>query len=481
VLELWTSRGNSVVELDRFWAHPDTRGETLEEAPAKTRVYLRIPSPASPGDRVFRVRSAKLLDEVEANFDNTVFQGNNGVVTIDARIIARQGKQLETTFRLHRDGQETEATAYGETVEPARTKALTVTDIQEHVGRVGGTPFSIRAWDIQLDENVGMGFSALHRLRAEALEALTEQLLKPWRSRSLTPREELPACAPARKGKPRVAAIVRDSATARAAVQGGAELIYLHSLYFEALPDASQQDDGELPSAGRLPDGLPVIRLLPSIMHDHDAHIMSNITGDRQASVVNNLGELEALREADCVIEAGPSLGICNDETLRLCARLGLSQAWLSPELNNHDIARVSPSAPLPLTLTVFGQQEVMVTEHCILMARGPCDRHCASCSRRKAPHLLEDRKGYRFPVRTDNHGRSHLFNAIPLDLIPSMPELVSLGLSTLVVDGTLLNTKELKAEVARAVRARDLALRGAGSLPKRDGSTTGHFFRGVR
>jgi putative protease len=177
-------------------------------------------------------------------------------------------------------------------------------------------------------------------------------------------------------------------------------------------------------------------------------------------------------------LQAGPSLGVCNGETLDLYARLGLTQAWLSPELSSLDIARISPTAALPLVLTVFGRQEAMVTEHCLLMAQGPCDQRCATCPRRKAPRLLEDRKGYRLPVRTDSAGRSHLYNAVPLDLIPSMPELVSLGISTFVVDGTLLGSRELKEEVARAVRARDLAVRGVGSLPKREGYTTGHFFR---
>jgi putative protease len=179
-------------------------------------------------------------------------------------------------------------------------------------------------------------------------------------------------------------------------------------------------------------------------------------------------------------LEAGPSLGISNAETLDALARLGFTQAWLSPELSSQDIARIAPTAPLPLALTILGRQEVMVTEHCLLMAQGPCDQRCAVCSRRKAPRLLEDRKGYRLPVRTDEFGRSHLFNAVPLDLVPAMPELVSLGISTCVVDGTLLTTKELKAEVARAAHARDLALKGAGTLPKREGYTTGHFFRGV-
>jgi hypothetical protein len=49
-----------------------------------------------------------------------------------------------------------------------------------------------------------------------------------------------------------------------------------------------------------------------------------------------------------------------------------------------------------------------------------------------------------------------------------------------MVVDATLLTTKEIKLEVERTIRARDLAIRGAGSLPKREGYTTGHFFRGV-
>jgi putative protease len=537
VLELWTSRGHSIVKLDDFWDRADTgsnRGKGLDEAPENSRIYLQITDPVSPGDRVFRVRSAELLNDAATTFGNTLFQGNSGIVALDARVVAQQGARLAITFCLHHNGHYREATATGDMVEAARTRALSADDIREHVGRVGGTPFTIQNWDIQLDKNVGIGFSALHRVRAEALAALTETLLSPWRKRLSTPRaprEEPPALAPARKGKPRVAAIVCDAAGARAAAQGGAELIYLHSLRFEATADA---DDTKLPSVGRLPGDLPVMRLLPAVTHDHEFDLMCDVLDDEQALVVNNLGELATLRgagdvgdvgdvggagdaggaggvgdanhaghagQADCsgqighanhaghaghenhtshALEAGPSLGVYNSETIDLCARLGLSQAWLSPELSHQNIALISPTASLPLTLTVFGQQEVMITEHCILMAQGPCNQHCAACARRKAPRLLEDRKGYRFPVRTDDCGRSHLFNAVPLDLIPSMPELVSLGISTFVVDGTLLTTKDLKTEVARTVRARDLAIKGAGSLPKREGYTTGHFFRGI-
>jgi putative protease len=474
LIEFRTSRGRSTVTLEKFWDTTDAETSPLEEAPEKTRVYLRVPEPVSMGDRVFRLRNAKLTDEAEATFGNTIFQGNNGLIELSARVIVRLQNKLEIGFSTERCGRLVQATAQGAIVEAARTRALTKDEVCEHVGRVGGTPFSIGTWDIQLDEGVGMGFSALHKLRAEALQALTNALLEPWRNRQLVAHDKLPALAPARKGKPRVAALVRDATGAKIAAQEGAEVIYLHSLRFEAT------DEKGLPRVGRLSGNPTIIRMLPAIIHDTDNTILKALAADKYPAAANNLGEIQSLKDGGRALEAGPSLGVCNSETLELYARLGISQAWLSPELSHRDIMRVSPTAPLPLTLTISGRQEVMVTQHCLLMAQGPCDQGCATCSRRKAPRLLEDRKGYRLPLRTDDAGRSHLYNAIPLDLVPSMPELVSLGISTFVVDGTLLTTKELRDEVARAVRARDLAIRGAGSLPKREGYTTGHFFRGV-
>jgi putative protease len=506
VLEFRTSRGHVVVTLDDFETTQRDRSFvsskecSCAELPNNTkesslcvvdnRIYLRIPEPVGKGDRVFRVRSAALLNATEPGFDNTVFQGNNGLVPVEARIVLRQGQQAEVGFGTHdSEGRYQQATVRGAMVEAARTKPLAADDVREHVGRIGGTPFTIVGWDIQLDEGVGMGFSTLHRLRTEALAALTEELLNPWRTRSITPREKPAAHAPARKGRPRIAAIVRDEAGARTATQAGAEVIYLHSLRFDATQrggsfvSSKEFSHTEPPGDTKEPPLCvvsPCVSLLPAVAHDGELATLIGSLADGQAVLVNNLGELEALRNTGRPLETGPSLNACNGETLDTLASLGAIQVWLSPELSQRDIAHISPKAPVPLALTIVGQQEVMITEHCVLMAQGPCDQRCATCTRRKAPRLLEDRKGYRFPVRTDDSGRSHLFNAVPLDLVPLMPELVSLGLSTLVVDGTLLATKELKAEITRALRARDLALKGAGNLPKREGHTTGHFFRGV-
>ena len=565
VLEFRTIKGQATVTLDRFWSSTDKNSKPLDEADAGTRIYIRVAEPVSMGDRVFRVRNAELINNAESTFDNTVFQGNNGLVSIAAKIIARLGQELCISFTAcsGRDAGEGsacedtvsessvregsaykgaenmdtahEGTACGLLLEPARTKALTEADIKEHVGRVGGTPFRIISWDIQLDEGVGCGFSELHKLRAQALEDLKVNMLSSWYQRPVTKAEKPAALAPARKGKAQIAVIVRNLAGARAALEGGAELIYFHSLRFDA--EHHPEPQGGL----KLKSKVPVSLLLPAITRDAEldsllsaitpsakptSHLSSpastsfssvsanpsspastsfssvsaypsspastsfssvsanaflpHLLTNYKSYVANNLAQIHTLMDTADKLEAGPSLGICNAEALALMARLGLTQAWLSPELSSKDIAAISPSSPLPLTLTIVGRQEVMTTEHCILMAQGPCEQNCLTCARRKAPRLLEDQKGYRFPVRTDDQGRSHLFNAVELDLVPFMPELISLGISTFVVDGTLLTTKDLRFEVERAIRARDIGVRGAGSLPKREGYTTGHFFRGV-
>jgi hypothetical protein len=48
------------------------------------------------------------------------------------------------------------------------------------------------------------------------------------------------------------------------------------------------------------------------------------------------------------------------------------------------------------------------------------------------------------------------------------------------VVDGLLMNTATLKAELTRARRGLDLALTNGATLSKQEGRTTGHLYRGV-
>jgi putative protease len=276
---------------------------------------------------------------------------------------------------------------------------------------------------------------------------------------------------PARRGLPQVAALAHDLPGVKAALRAGADQVYLTIL------SLSNVRPGDKPVSKSKNVAIPV---LPAICHDRDVELVMAHVHAGKPVVVNNLAELESCRQLGAQIEVGPSLVVSNKAGLDLLADWGVNRVWLCPELNNNDLRTLGHDSPVPLGLTVYGHQELMVSEHCVLMAQGPCSQQCRLCARRAAPRLLEDRKGYRFPVRTDDFGRSHIYNPIALDLVPEMPTLISYGISSFLVDGTLLNTRELTEEVTRAVRARNIAVKGSGNLPKQEGATTGHFFRGV-
>lgn len=196
--------------------------------------------------------------------------------------------------------------------------------------------------------------------------------------------------------------------------------------------------------------------------------------------LVENLAGLVRAAELGCEVEVGPHIPITNPLSLAAAAELGARRVWLSPELTLGQIADIAEDAPVELGLTIIGAQELMVTEHCLLMSQGPCDENCAECPRRKSPHFLRDRKDYEFPVVTDALGRSHLFNGVQLDVAQTLPDLIHAGITSFLVDTTLMNVEETTKAVQRAVRARNVAHADGNAIAKTPGTTSGHLFRGV-
>ena len=105
-------------------------------------------------------------------------------------------------------------------------------DVAAHVDRLRQHAYQLVNLTIDMDDGVGIGFSALHGVRAAALDALTEALTAEGHSRTLprtTPREPLPAVHPLRC---RVAVTVTNPACARAAKRAGAHIIYVPALNY---------------------------------------------------------------------------------------------------------------------------------------------------------------------------------------------------------------------------------------------------------
>lgn len=460
LIEFWTNRGHFVHTIGEF--KTDRAG----------RVFFPVERAVGKGDRVFRVRNA------EAAF---VDDDKLPSVAVCARAELRIGQPALLIFTVA--AGDASVTVEGPEVEAARTKAITEEEVREHIDRMGTTPFYLSSLEIDLDEGVGMGFSMLHKLRARAAEELQETILAHYHARKLE-RTPSRAFAPVvRKGWCKVAALATNPACARAAKRAGADLIYV---------PAANYRRGEAVIAGQLSDtaeqaGYPkqCIPVLPTVSQMFDEgkrngfDIWKRVKADKPV-MVENLGQLLHATEMGAAPEVGPHIPVTNKLDLQAMADLGAQRVWLSPELSLVQIEELGDMAPMPLGLTIMGQTELMVTEHCLLMSQGPCNQKCAECARRKSPHYLKDRKGYEMPVITDCTGRSHLYNAVQMDVAHLMPEIIGAGVSTVLVDTTLMNVKETTEKVARAVRARDIAQKDGNKVAKAEGATSGHLFRGV-
>ena len=474
-----TSSGRAAIALDRalesadtieFWTAAGRFAQPAGElvvaegpvaaAPAGATVTVTVERPVRTGDRVFRVVNAALTEAARRSWQSTEERRPVPLrLSVTLRIgqpVSLEVAALDATVRVT-----------GAPAEAARTKALTPDEVIEHVGRLGGTPYAADDITVHLDAGVGIGFSALHALRRDAIEQLDRVRLAPRKGRSLPEAPQPPGLTPGTggSGRPALVVVVRTAATARACLEAGADRVLLACEPHTKLP------------AG-------VGAQLPRIVHEAESRsVLACADGTGGPAISGNLGSVRALGVAGVAVEADWGLNVVNPWSVSALADLGAVGVWASPELSGHQIAALVAGSSVPVGVVVGGRLELMVAEHCVLQAAGPCDHLCAGCTRRRNPWLLRDRKGYEMPVTTDATGRAHIYNAVPLDLSRALPELLQAGVAAVRLD-LESNGADEAAALTRAWRQRlDLACSG-GRLPDSpvvEPSTSAHFFRGLR
>lgn len=452
-IEVWTSRGRFAQALGQM-THS---GAAHANAPAGTSVEVALDEPVSSGDRVFRVRNADLTAAAARLFADP----NGPAIPMRFEVSVVVGHSL--TVRVTDASGDTGA-AEGPVVEPARTKAVTAEEIAEHVGRLGNTPYVAADWDIQLSANSGIGYSVLHKVRRDAIDDYERTVLAPWSNRSAAAPNLVPSRARRTpQTSPRVVAVVSDARVAMRCLAAGADEVQVPAW---ALGD-------------EVPDGM--VPLVPRVCHDSEMDAMHSPVLSAGRGVAGTLGSIRRLAEK-AEMQAHWSLNALNPYSVDLLAEMGCASVWLSPELTAEQIADIARSTSVELGVAVAGRQELMVTEHCVLMAEGECDQNCGGCARRAQSRVLKDRKGYLFPVVTDITGRTHIYNAVPLDATSALADLLKAGVRDFRADLETEDASTAEAVVRSVRQALIAAISGGrpGAKAYTD-STTGHYFRGLR
>jgi putative protease len=457
-IEFWTSAGRFAQPAGAF----EYSGARHAVAPAGVKATVSVERSVTTGDRVFRVRNAALSDAAARSF--SAYADGAMPLAFEVSLVGEAPVVIRVTDDKGRVGE-----ARGGIVERARTKSVTAEEVAEHVGRLGGTPYRVGDWDLTLSPDVGIAFSALHRVRREALADYERAVLEPWQTRVAVHPEisHSRARRPKSRGSVEVVVVVDDARAAATCLAAGAHRAHV--------PAEALRREEPLP--------LGVVPLLPRVAHDGEVLTMLEWCRPGSAVVVGNLGVLQEAANLRADVEAHWSLNAVNSSSVAQLAELGARSVWLSPELTGHQISDLANASNVPLGVAVWGAQEIMVTEHCVLMAQGPCDRRCGQCARRADRRFLLDRKGYRFPVQTDRSGRTHVYNSVPLDLVPALGEVVGTGVNAIRLDLQMMTGEDAATQVRRTIRVLAAVESGVDIPEKRaaDASTTtGHFFRGM-
>ena len=440
-----------------------------EDTAAGSIIECRTARAMPAGARVRLIRSQAALDAAEAALKRPVARKR----PVDVRVIAHLGQPFTVELRCV-DDDAVLGRAEGFIIEAARTRAVCADDLIEHVGRMGSSPFEATSFDIQLDAGCGMGFSAVHRVRAAACETLERAILALHESRVphalAAPAERRAESYAAEDAVPEICALVTSREAARLARDAGAVRIYM------AVDD--------LLAAGVSPQGIALEKIIPvldEVSREVDHERLDPWLASGTPAAVGTISELSLGAERASLVELRSCIPVHNVACMQALGERGANGIWLSPELTLVEIERIAPHrGSLTLGLTVLGAPRVMTSEHCILQVAGACIHDCGRCRLRTRDFKLKNIDGRMLPVRTGLNGRSHLYDGVTLDATPQIPALLAAGVTRFLVDGTLVDNDELLRRVTRAKRALDAALAGRTPDKRLAGSSSGCLFQGV-
>ncbi|MGG6311532.1 peptidase U32 family protein [Paenibacillus macerans] len=248
---------------------------------------------------------------------------------------------------------------------------------------------------------------------------------------------------------------VNNVAQAKAALEAGADHVYLSGDVFE--PDRPfTKDDirglAEIKGNAKLYLGLP--RMMTELHFELYDGLLSGERLPIDGVMVTNLGAIRKFAGKGYPLVGDFNLNVYNRLSADFYRGLGVTRLAASMELPLKDLAALLAHAPGPLEVIVHGSPAIMYMEHDLyenaeaFQAIAEEDNHYVDNS----ILVLKTDKGEN-PVYRDVHGRNHLMMAKELCLMPAVKELLEAGLSVFRIEGATYRPERLAA-IVRAYKA---------------------------
>ncbi|MFD3259976.1 peptidase U32 family protein [Paenibacillus lentus] len=244
---------------------------------------------------------------------------------------------------------------------------------------------------------------------------------------------------------------VNSVAQAQAALEGGADHIYLSGDVFEPDRPFTKQDIAQLAAIkgkAKLYLGLP--RMMTELHFEMYDGLLSGERLPIDGILVTNLGAIHKFASKGYPLVGDINLNIFNHLSAEMYSRLGVERFTASLELPLHDFAKLLENAAVPLEAVVHGSPALMYMEH-DLYENAEVFEPIAEENNQYVDNqvlVLMTDKGEN-PVYRDVYGRCHLTLAKELCLLPVIQELQEAGLSICRIEGSTYRPEQLKSIVS--------------------------------
>jgi putative protease len=298
----------------------------------------------------------------------------------------------------------------------AEKQPLSPERLEEQLGRLGGTPFTLGGLKSFLEGAVILPLSELNRLRRELVSALETRRAQPqrWTIQEFH-RPTFKVAANASAETPELIAVIRLPEQLEAAWRAGARTIYCEfedpKRYRETVAHFREL---QRTAPGRELDASSIWAAPPRIFKPGEEWILKQVRScEADGYLVRNYDHLQFF--AGDRKRGDFSLNVANPLTADyFLQRHGLERVTASYDLNIEQLTALLSAAPGAwFDLTIHQHMPMFHMEHCVFCAFLSSGKDYRDCGRPCDKHrvALRDRVGAELPLRADAGCRNTVFN----------------------------------------------------------------------
>ena len=287
----------------------------------------------------------------------------------------------------------------GDMPQAALTAPLSAEHLERNLSKLGGTPYAIGSFSVEMDDGLMLPVSRLNDLRRRAIAE--------WECNLVPKTIEKTAYVMQKSHN-----VAQKTRSAR--FYSSEQITPLAREFFERI---------YLPLGKETPETDGII--LPPVIFERDLKVVQQMLLDAaqmgvRYALVGNLGHIDIVKEAGLVPVGDFRFNVTNCETVCVLEQMGIDSLILSPELTLPQARDVEGDT----SLIVYGRIPLMTVEKCVIKEIANCD----TCAQNAA--VLTDRRGVSFPVLREWEHRNIIYNSLPTSMSDRQDQLTKAGIT---------------------------------------------------